>query len=409
MANTEAYKNFLTQAKTAGLLNEFTPQELQTAFDYPEFGTSLLSLKQNYRNATTDEAKTLAHETANQLREKYSQMSAAKPAQKLSGGAYGGNNDFKDTLAKIESRSYEDWKQGDAYKELEADYALKGQKAMQDTLAQISARTGGIASSYAGGAAQGAYDTYMEALPGAAYDRYLGETDELYALLNAQKAADETEYSRMLDQLQLDRDAEALAYSRAQAADEQTYERNMLEREEARNTVDNMIAMGATLADIPADLLAKSGYGESYVNVGNADYIRRNTKTTASPVIEQEPAPAEPYTKKQQQNYLTIVEGLTKKAEADANYEPINYIRSIEKNHGADYYRNLIGDTLYNRLIEQMEQYSYGNREEPVVSDDYMGAIYSEMMSAEDPELWLIENAAYLTADELKTAKGWLA
>lgn len=277
MANTEAYKQFLTQAKDAGLLKDFSAQELQTAYDYPEFGYSLLGLKQDYYKATTDEGKTLAHEAANQLRAKYGEISKTDKLTKKTAApvSTGKKTDYQETLAKIEKQTYDDWKEGSAYKELEGDYTERGQKAMQDTLAELSARTGGIASSYAGGAAQGVYNEYMDGLEDAAYNRYLGETDALYALLSAQRQAEETEYSRMLDQLQLERQAEALAYERQQDAEGISFERNLLEREEARNTVDNMIAMGATLADIPQDLLIKSGYSQSYVNVGNADYKRQ--------------------------------------------------------------------------------------------------------------------------------------
>lgn len=271
MANNDAYKLFLTQAKDSGLLNEFSPQDLQIAYEHPEFGTSLLGLKQDYHKATTDEGKSLAHAAAEQLRGQYSTM----PGTTKAPSAFSSGIDYKGTLAKVEGMNYPEWKQGDTYKELEKSYTEAGQKAMQNTLAQVSSRTGGLASSYAGGAAQGAYNEYMQGLDEAARQQYLAERGELIDLLQLQMGADETEYSRMLNRLELDRQAEALAYDRQQTADGIDYERSMLEREEARNTVDNMIAMGATLADIPQDLLMKSGYSQSYVNVGNADYKRQ--------------------------------------------------------------------------------------------------------------------------------------
>ena len=61
-------------------------------------------------------------------------------------------------------------------------YARGGQRAMQDTLGQMAARTGGLASSYAGTAAQQSYNNYMSQmadklpeLQQAAYQRYLGD------------------------------------------------------------------------------------------------------------------------------------------------------------------------------------------------------------------------------------------
>lgn len=288
MANTEAYKLFLTQAKNAGLLNEFSPQDLQIAAEHPEFGTSLLGLKQDYRKSNTDEGKSLAHAAAEQLREKYSAMSPATVPAKTP-GAFSSGIDYKGTLAQLEKMSYPEWQKGETYGELEKNYTAAGQKAMQDTLAQVSSRTGGIASSYAGGAAQGAYNEYMRGLDEAARQQYLAERGELTDLLQLQMSADNTEYSRMLDQIAAEQNAEALGYERAQAADALSFERQLLERQEAQETVNNMIAMGATLADIPADLLVKSGYGESYVNVGNADY-KRQTAPKVTGVETSEPA-----------------------------------------------------------------------------------------------------------------------
>ena len=50
------------------------------------------------------------------------------------------------------------------YKLYAQQYTAGGQSAMQNTLAQIAARTGGLASSYAGTAAQNAYNGYMTQL-----------------------------------------------------------------------------------------------------------------------------------------------------------------------------------------------------------------------------------------------------
>ena len=304
-----AYKQFLTKAKEAGLLNEFSPQDLQIAYEKPEFGMAILGLKQDYKNATTDEGRALAHATAEQLRSEYKHTIVPKTASPsaATAGAYGNTTGFKDTLAKIEQMNYPTWKQGDSYKELEGSFVDAGQRAMQDTLAQVSARTGGMASSYAGGAAQGAYNEYMKQLDEAAYNRYLAERGEMVDLMQMQMNADNIEYGKTLDRIAAERDAEATAYERSMAEDSISYERQMLEREQAMETVNNMIAMGATLADIPADLLAKSGYGESYVNVGNADYQRRNAPkpvgggggVVAAEPIEEEPEYGEELTQGQ--------------------------------------------------------------------------------------------------------------
>ena len=48
------YDDFLSAAGNSGLLGEFSQTDLDTAMKYPEFGLSILSLKKDYHNATTD-------------------------------------------------------------------------------------------------------------------------------------------------------------------------------------------------------------------------------------------------------------------------------------------------------------------------------------------------------------------
>ena len=65
------YDDFLAAAGSSGLLGEFSQADLDTAMKYPEFGLSILSLKKDFRDATTDEQRLLANEAANQLRSSY--------------------------------------------------------------------------------------------------------------------------------------------------------------------------------------------------------------------------------------------------------------------------------------------------------------------------------------------------
>ena len=55
------YDGFLTAASNAGLLGEFSQADLDTARKYPEFGYSILGLKQDIHKATTPEAKLRVH------------------------------------------------------------------------------------------------------------------------------------------------------------------------------------------------------------------------------------------------------------------------------------------------------------------------------------------------------------
>lgn len=65
------YEDFENAAIAAGLLDQFSQYDLNLARQYPEAGLSLVSLKQDYANATTDEQRILINEAANQVRSSY--------------------------------------------------------------------------------------------------------------------------------------------------------------------------------------------------------------------------------------------------------------------------------------------------------------------------------------------------
>lgn len=101
------------------------------------------------------------------------------------------------------------------YQQYKESYTRSGERAMQDTLGQISARTGGLASSYAGSAAQQTYDNYMSALADKipelrqlAYSMYQDEGDQQRAnleMLMALEQGDYAKYQGLLSQYNTDR------------------------------------------------------------------------------------------------------------------------------------------------------------------------------------------------------------
>lgn len=68
----------------------------------------------------------------------------------------------------INNLNYDTFKQGSQYGNLKKSYEQQGQTAMKDTLGQVAARTGGMASSYATSAANQSYNNYMQTLEDAA-------------------------------------------------------------------------------------------------------------------------------------------------------------------------------------------------------------------------------------------------
>ena len=101
-----------------------------------------------------------------------------------------------------------DYKADPLYQQYAEAYTRQGQQAMQDTLAQVSARTGGLASSYAGTASQGAYNQYMQALNDKipelqqlAYSMYRDKGKDMVEQLGLLESLEGQDYGRFRDLL----------------------------------------------------------------------------------------------------------------------------------------------------------------------------------------------------------------
>ena len=233
------YDDFLTAAGSSGLLGEFSQADLDTAMKYPEFGLSILSLKKDYHNATTEEQKLLANEAANELRSSYgnykgggnggSFYSQGKIPGQIDSvldqiGSYGSfsfdqeapvyDNQYAEQqqalLDAILNREDFSWSketdpQWSSYKK---SYLREGDRATANALAQASAASGGRASTAAVTAASQAGDYYatqlndiIPTLYQQAYDRYLNEYSMMLQDLGAVNTQEQLDYAKYLDQL----------------------------------------------------------------------------------------------------------------------------------------------------------------------------------------------------------------
>lgn len=101
------------------------------------------------------------------------------------------------------------------YAQYEKAYTRNGERAMQDTIGEVSTRTGGLASSYAATAGQQTYDGYMDALGDKipelqqlAYSMYRDEGNDKRAnleMLSALESGDYNKYADLLNQYNNDR------------------------------------------------------------------------------------------------------------------------------------------------------------------------------------------------------------
>lgn len=114
-------------------------------------------------------------------------------------------NSALNSILNREAFSY-DYTTDPLYQQYAKEYTRNGQRAMQDTLGQMAARTGGLASSYAGSAAQQSYNNYMSDLSAKipelyqlAYSMYQDEGNRLNNNYNLLNNAEQSAYSRWQD------------------------------------------------------------------------------------------------------------------------------------------------------------------------------------------------------------------
>ena len=319
------YDDFISAANQAGLLQEFSQADLDTAQRYPEFGMSILGLKQDIHKATTPEAKLLANEAANQLRSSYGGYTGGpKGADYVSVGKIPnqidsvldrinsfGSFDFgqeaptytnqyaeqqRALLDAILNREDFSWSKDTdpLYGQYRKSYLREGDRATADALGQAAAASGGRPSTAAVTAATQAGDYYaaqlndiIPTLYQQAYDQYLNEYNMSLQDLNAVNNQEQLDYAKYLDdltQFNTDRNFAFNEYlsdfdilqsqlAALQGQDESDYGRWMdkvtLGREDqqqrqqlAQGQVDAILSAGGTPS---ADLVSQAGYSSEYV------------------------------------------------------------------------------------------------------------------------------------------------
>lgn len=201
----------------------------------------LESYGQAYNNATNDAERQAAHAAAEALRAQYGYSGGGDGSEYIAG-----------TKPVVQAPTFGDFSYSDApthtdpyaeridamlnqilnrdkfsYNALEDDlflqykdqYTREGERAMKDTLGQVAARTGGLASSYAVSAAQQQNNYYMQQLSDKipelyqlAYQMYLDDIDLQVQDLGLLQGASDTAYNRYRDTMSDWRDDRDFAY-----------------------------------------------------------------------------------------------------------------------------------------------------------------------------------------------------
>lgn len=201
-------------------------------------------------------------------------------------------NDLASSILNRDAFSY-DPDQDETYQQYKESYTKSGQRAMQDTLGQVSARTGGLASSYAGNASQQTYDNYMSALADKipelkqlAYSMYQDEGDTQRAnleMLQALEQGDYEKYLNLLNQYDTDRSFDYGVYSDDKNFDYQAERDSVSDKQYAdetaynRQTYEDDTEYSQALQK--AQTLAAAGDFSGYKAMGYTDAEIANLKT----------------------------------------------------------------------------------------------------------------------------------
>lgn len=168
------------------------------------------------------------------------------------------------------------------YQQYAEQYRNMGRLAMQDTMGQAAALTGGYGSTYSQGVGQQQYNAYLERLNDIipeleqrAYERYADEGNNLmsqYAL--AQGLADDAyskDYQNWYNRLQLEKADEDAAYNRELAADQTAYNREQDAYSKKQDAWSRLSTLITTTGYTPSDAeLAAAG-----MSANEAAYLRQ--------------------------------------------------------------------------------------------------------------------------------------
>ncbi len=221
------------------------------------------------------------------------------PGQIDNTAVQGANQKYTAAKGELDSMSYDNFKQGSMYQGLQKSYAQQGQQAMKDTLGQVAARTGGMASSYATTAAQQSYNNYMQQLEDVARSMYNDE----YSRARDKVTLAQGEYDRAYGEY---RDRVGDAWTKYGAEQEQynqdrTYNYNVDKDNKLTRDTELKALLGSEDFDwdnhdwdgdgkigaadtdgegTPADYLSGSSYGEDYwkAYAKGAANDRKNTR-----------------------------------------------------------------------------------------------------------------------------------
>lgn len=215
------YEDFIRQATQSGLLSRFSQADLKLAQENPAAGMSILSYKQDYEEATTDEGRALANAGAERVRSEYGGYTGG-----TDGSGYYVREDYENPYADEQQTLLDGIMQGNgfgdyadqAWQEYRKSYLREGRLAFDNALGSAAANTGGIASTAAVMAAQQAQNYYGAQAVDKKMELDSQLRDDALAALGVLNQMNQTEHDQYLSGEQLADDREQRQADREQQA-----------------------------------------------------------------------------------------------------------------------------------------------------------------------------------------------
>lgn len=158
------------------------------------------------------------------------------------------------TLDQLARMTYSGWKQGEEYKALQEMYRRNANQMSEDVIGQLSARTGGLASSYAAAAASQQYADVMSQLEAVARQMYEGDRGAAMDIYQLQQQAADKAYDRAMVERQYKDNRTLQQKQEAETG-----------RADARDRVNAYLAAGGSAANLDRALLQQSGYTDAEI------------------------------------------------------------------------------------------------------------------------------------------------
>ena len=304
---------------------------------------------------------------------------------------------YLDTILNREDFKY-NHENDDSYKALEKSYDIKGDRAMEDVMGAASQMTGGRTNSWSestAAQAKGRFDEgLMEKIPAleqAAYQRYMNEGNQDAQALNSLLGVSNSKYNRFSDDRNFDRGVEESDrnFNRDIMESDRNFNFQSKEAEAAAERWNTEFDYNVNRDQVLDDRwLEQWDFEKQQSAISNAFQNRQISISEANAALNRSNS-SRSKTNSEVSDYLKYA---AEQLEAGKSEKEVKQ-HIIGLNEGGD-----ISDEGLREIINRFPALSFSD--ESISNEVSIG--YRDMMSSDDPQQWLVENAKVFTNSELK-------